>query len=294
MSRGLKPFIVKHSITNRDTKSVSLYFKDINQIQAKPIEKKQELELFMKYKNGCSISAEKIIHANLRFVITVAKQYDRGNPCLQLMDLVQLGNVGMLKAVEKYDPDSGNKFISFAIWYIRQSILSGLKDTSSKIRIPQNARNIQQKQEKFIEQYYAEYGCIPTEKEIAEELEVNENMIKDINKCAFQKSLDAPLTTEEGSSALSELLPSDRSDFSEAVFSDDVKLIVNSLLCKLTEVEQHAIKGFFGIDCYPKSLETLQKETQRTKEGLRQILKRAIRKMKIRTLNHKEQLIQFA
>lgn len=292
-SKGLRPFKVRPSITNRDSKSVSCYFNELNKSSSSPMSKEEEIDAFKKYKAGCQLSRQKIINSNLRFVISVAKQYDNGNPCLQLGDLISLGNIGMLKAIEKYDADSGNKFISYAIWYIRQSIISEMKNTSSKIRIPQNARIIQSKQERFIDEYYSKNGFIPSEMEISEALGTDEKNIRLLNKALYTKSLDAPISTIDGASNLSELIPNDDKKLIN-LFDNESAEILNNLLSILTEMEQYAIKSHFGLNGkIEKTLNTMATEKSRTVEGFRQILRRALRKLNTHVNSRDNELINF-
>lgn len=250
------------------------YLQDIKKVPL--LTREEELELTRKAKNGDERAKEKVVSANLRFVVSVAKQYQ--NQGLPLMDLIAEGNIGLLKAIERFEPESGNHFISYAVWWIRQSIMKALSEKSRTIRLPLNQVSTLFAVEK-IENNLTNEGENISVKKIAEKLNISDDKVSTIlNASSEIQSLDMPLSD---SAVFGDIIPDDSETPMDIALKMDVKDIVYSALSTLSEKEQKIIKLRFGLlDGKELSLLEVGKRFNLTKERIRQIEKRAIQKIK--------------
>ena len=256
------------------THKLEQYMRDISRIEM--IGPDQETELAMRIKEGDGQALNSLVEANLRFVVSVAKQYQ--NRGLELTDLISEGNIGLIKAAKKFDPTRGFKFISYAVWWIRQQILSGISQDSNTIRLPMNQVGLQIKASKKRQAFIQEYEREPTDEELAAIMET------DISKIS-----DLPLA-QNATVSLSKPLGDDDSQTLEDVVADtqapqvDGKLIRESLLKDLEEVmqvlgerERQVLVSSFGIGCPQMTLEEIGENMDLTRERVRQIKTRALR-----------------
>lgn len=272
----MKQIKITKSITNRDNLSLKLYFKDIYHYTPLTLEK--EIELSHKIKEGDKNALNQLVQSNLRFVITVAKQYQGQG--LSLADLINEGNVGLVKAAERYNGDKGYKFISYAVWWIRQSIIQAIYNTSRTIRFPVTQITKLTKINRAIERLGSEYGRTPTMSEISQELNLPEDKINEAliynNSCS---SIDVQLGDSENSATLGDMIPSYiKTD--EELNKEAKSQEINLVLSRLTNREQDIVKMFFGIGMQEFSLEEIGSKFGMTGERARQLKEQAIQKLK--------------
>lgn len=268
---------ITQSITNRDSQSFDKYLKDINPIGL--ITTEREVELANQIKEGSQRAQKELIEANLRFVVSIAKQYQgRG---LDISDLVSEGNIGLIKAAQKFDVSKGIKFISYAVWWIRQSILQSLADNSRMIRLPLNQINSLNKIRECQSKLEQELSRLPDSYELAEELGINHEKIElTMKSSGFVKSLDSQITDDEGGLTLEDTISSDSKTDSEMDYQS-LKLEIAQLLCRLSEKEKNVIEMSFGLS--GKSEMTLSEISEFLGVGterVRQIKKSALSKLK--------------
>jgi RNA polymerase primary sigma factor len=268
---------ITQSITNRDSQSFDKYLKDINPIGL--ITTEREVELANQIKEGSQRAQKELIEANLRFVVSIAKQYQgRG---LDISDLVSEGNIGLIKAAQKFDVSKGIKFISYAVWWIRQSILQSLADNSRMIRLPLNQINSLNKIRECQSKLEQELSRLPDSYELAEELGINHEKIElTMKSSGFVKSLDSQITDDEGGLTLEDTISSDSKTDSEMDYQS-LKLEIAQLLCRLSEKEKTVIELSFGLS--GKSEMTTSEISEFLGVGterVRQIKKLALSKLK--------------
>ena len=268
---------ITQSITNRDSQSFDKYLKDINPIGL--ITTEREVELANQIKEGSQRAQKELIEANLRFVVSIAKQYQgRG---LDISDLVSEGNIGLIKAAQKFDVTKGIKFISYAVWWIRQSILQSLADNSRMIRLPLNQINSLNKIRECQSKLEQELSRVPDSYELAESLGVTQQKVElTMKSSGFVKSLDSQITDDEGGLTLEDTISSDSKTDSEMDYQS-LKLEISQLLCRLSEKEKMVIELSFGLS--GKSEITLSEISEVLGVGterVRQIKKSALSKLK--------------
>lgn len=272
----MKQIKITKSITNRDNLSLKLYFKDIYHYTPLTLEK--EIELSHKIKDGDKNALNQLVQSNLRFVITVAKQYQGQG--LSLADLINEGNVGLVKAAERYNGDKGYKFISYAVWWIRQAIIQAIYNTSRTIRFPVTQITKLTKINRAIERLGSEYGRTPTMSEISQELNLPEDKINEAliynNSCS---SIDVQLGDSENSATLGDMIPS-YTKTDEKLNKEAKSQEINLVLSRLTNREQDIVKMFFGIGMQELSLEEIGSKFGMTGERARQLKEQAIQKLK--------------
>ncbi len=269
---------ITKQITNRDTKSLEKYFQEISKIDL--ITTQEEVDLTVKIRDGDEKALEKLVNANLRFVVSVAKQYQGKG--LKLSDLINEGNVGLVKAAKRFDETRGFKFISYAVWWIRQSILQAISEKSRMIRLPLNKIGTKAKIRKASIGLEQKFQREPSAEEIAEAMDVHVAKVKNAMKeSGTHLSLDAPLR-EESTFNLHEVLPSkleadpDKSLLEES-FSSDVAEILNQLPYK----EREVLKLYYGIGFKnPVSLTEIGEIFNLTRERVRQIKEKGIRTLR--------------
>jgi RNA polymerase primary sigma factor len=272
----MKQIKITKCITNRDNLSLKLYFKDIYHYT--PLTLDKEIELSHKIKEGDRNALNQLVQSNLRFVITVAKQYQGQG--LSLIDLINEGNVGLVKAAERYNGDKGYKFISYAVWWIRQAIIQAIYNTSRTIRFPVTQITKLTKINRAIERLGSEYGRTPTMSEISQELNLPEDKINEAliynNSCS---SIDVQLGDSENSATLGDMIPS-YTKTDEELNKEAKSQEINLVLSRLTNREQDILKMFFGIGMQELSLEEIGSKFGMTGERARQLKEQAIQKLR--------------
>lgn len=270
---------ISKSITNRESASLDKYLQEIGREDLITVE--EEVELAQAIKRGDRKALEKLTRANLRFVVSVAKQYQ--NQGLSLPDLINEGNLGLIKAAEKFDETRGFKFISYAVWWIRQSILQALAEQSRIVRLPLNQVGTLNKITKALQKFEQEHERKPSSSELARELDIAEDKISDTMKVAGRHiSMDAPFVEGEDNSLL-DVMPNEDSPNADSTLMDEsLAKEIDNVLGSLSEREAEIIKLFFGIgDNQEMTLEEIGDQFGLTRERVRQIKEKAIRKLRV-------------
>lgn len=267
---------ISSSITAR-TDTIDKYLSDISRMEL--ITPEEEVELAERIKRGDKEALQKLVNANLRFVVSVAKQYQ--NQGLTLSDLIEDGNMGLIKAAEKFDETRGFKFISYAVWWIRQSILQGIADQSRMVRLPLNQVGTLSKINRAISKFEQEHGRTPNEWEIAELIELPENKVSEaLMSTGKHTSYDAPF--EEGEEhTLLDVIPNGNTPASDSgMEKDSLKKDIDRALLALTPREREVIRKSFGLGCQEMTLEEIGEDMDLTRERVRQIREKSVRKLK--------------
>ena len=268
---------ITKSITNRESASLDKYLQEIGREELISVE--EEVELAQRIKKGDQIALEKLTRANLRFVVSVAKQYQ--NQGLSLPDLINEGNLGLIKAAEKFDETRGFKFISYAVWWIRQSILQALAEQSRIVRLPLNQVGSLNKINKAYSKFEQENERKPSPEELAEKLELPADKVADTMRVSGRHiSVDAPFVEGEDNSLLDVLVNSDSPNADKALMNESLIREIERALATLTERESDIIKLFFGIGCQEMTLEEIGERFGLTRERVRQIKEKAIRRLR--------------
>ncbi|AOH39871.1 RNA polymerase sigma factor rpoD [Tannerella sp. oral taxon BU063 isolate Cell 6/7/9] len=268
---------ITKSITNRESASLDKYLQEIGREDLITVE--EEVELAQAIKKGDRKALEKLTKANLRFVVSVAKQYQ--NQGLSLPDLINEGNLGLIKAAEKFDETRGFKFISYAVWWIRQSILQALAEQSRIVRLPLNQVGSLNKIGKVLSRFEQENERRPSAEELAEELDIPVDKITDTLKVSGRHvSVDAPFVEGEDNSLLDVLVNEDTPNTDGTLMYESLSREIDRALATLTERESDIIKMFFGIGCQEVTLEEIGDKFGLTRERVRQIKEKAIRRLR--------------
>ena len=268
---------ITKSITNRESASLDKYLQEIGKEELISVE--EEVELAQRIKKGDKEALEKLTKANLRFVVSVAKQYQ--NQGLSLPDLINEGNLGLIKAAEKFDETRGFKFISYAVWWIRQSILQALAEQSRIVRLPLNQVGSLNKINKAFARFEQEHERTPSAEELANELELPKEKVTDTLRVAGRHiSVDAPFADGEDNSLLDVLVNADSPNADRGLINESLAKEVERALEILTERESDIIRYFFGIGCSEMTLEEIGEKFDLTRERVRQIKEKAIRKLR--------------
>ncbi|OFX59265.1 MAG: RNA polymerase subunit sigma, partial [Bacteroidetes bacterium GWB2_41_8] len=239
----------------------------------------EEVELAQRIKKGDQAALEKLTRANLRFVVSVAKQYQ--NQGLSLPDLINEGNLGLIKAAEKFDETRGFKFISYAVWWIRQSILQALAEQSRIVRLPLNQVGSLNKINKAFSKFEQENERKPSPEELAESLELPAEKVADTLRVSGRHiSVDAPFVEGEDNSLLDVLINNDSPNADRALMMESLAKEIERALATLTERESDIIRMFFGIGCQEMTLEEIGERFGLTRERVRQIKEKAIRRLR--------------
>ena len=267
---------ITKSITNRESASLDKYLQEIGREELISVE--EEVELAGRIKNGDKAALEKLTRANLRFVVSVAKQYQ--NQGLSLPDLINEGNLGLIKAAEKFDETRGFKFISYAVWWIRQSILQALAEQSRIVRLPLNQVGSLNKINKAFSRFEQEHERKPSAEELANELGLDVDKVADTLKMSGRHvSVDAPFVEGEDNSLL-DVMPNDDSPIADrGLINESLSREIDRALATLTPREADIIRKFFGIGVPEKTLEEIGEEFHLTRERVRQIKEKAIRRL---------------
>lgn len=270
---------ITQTITNRESQSLERYFNEINKVDL--LTPDEEVELARRIRQGDAQALEKLTKANLRFVVSVAKQYQNRN--LSLNDLINEGNLGLVKAAQKFDETRGFKFISYAVWWIRQSIMQALADQSRIVRLPLNKTGALNKINRAYSELEQKYEREPTPEEISEILEMDlEEVTSTLRAGTRQISVDAPFSDEESNSLLDVLenkgtVATDQ----EVAYTDSLRVETSRALQGLTDREKAVVEMFFGINYeHPMSLEQIGEALDLTRERVRQIKEKAIRRLR--------------
>ena len=273
---------ITQSITNRESASLEKYLQEIGREELISVE--EEVELAQRIRKGDRKALEKLTRANLRFVVSVAKQYQ--NHGLSLPDLINEGNLGLIKAAEKFDETRGFKFISYAVWWIRQSIPQAIAEQSRIVRLPLNQVGWVNKISKVLNQFEQENERRPSIDEIAASVELPEDKIEDALKVNTRHiSMDAPLADGEENSLI-DILPNDDAPMADTeLVMESLRNEINRALLTLNERERLIIEAFFGINQPEMTLEEIGDKFGLTRERVRQIKEKAIRRLRHNTKN---------
>ena len=268
---------ITKSITNRESASLDKYLQEIGREDLITVE--EEVELAQAIKRGDRRALEKLTRANLRFVVSVAKQYQ--NQGLSLPDLINEGNLGLIKAAEKFDETRGFKFISYAVWWIRQSILQALAEQSRIVRLPLNQVGSLNKISNAFSKFEQENERRPSPEELADELDIPVDKISDTLKVSGRHiSVDAPFVEGEDNSLLDVLVNDATRIADRSLMNESLAKEIDRALATLTEIECEIIKMFFGIGCQEMTLEEIGDKFGLTRERVRQIKEKAIRRLR--------------
>ena len=272
---------ISKSITNREQGALDKYLADI--AKEPMITPDEEVELAQKIKMGDQIALDRLVRANLRFVVSVAKQYQ--NQGLSLADLINEGNVGLIKAAQRFDETKGFKFISYAVWWIRQAILQAVAEQSRMVRLPLNQVGFISRVKKtasYLEQLYQRK---PTIKEIADELDMPEDKIETALKVnAKEVSMDAPISSDDDMTFIDTMVPEDNYEADRQVMSESESAVVKRSLSVLNEKERKIIIYYFGLDSNKSyTLEEIAYMMDMTRERVRQVKDKALKKLRIRS-----------
>ena len=268
---------ISKSITNRESASLDKYLQEIGREDLISVE--EEVELAQRIRNGDQRALDKLTRANLRFVVSVAKQYQ--NQGLSLPDLINEGNLGLIKAAQKFDETRGFKFISYAVWWIRQSILQALAEQSRIVRLPLNQVGSLNKISKELSKFEQENQRRPSAEELANRLDIPvEKISSTISVSGRSISVDAPFAEGEDNCMLDVLTNDDSPMADSSLNQESLSKEVDRALNRLHDREREILKMFFGIGCQEMTLEEIGDKFDLTRERVRQIKEKAIRKLK--------------
>lgn len=265
-------------VTNRETPSLDKYLHEIGKEDL--ITAEEEVELARRIRNGDNVALEKLIKANLRFVVSVSKQYQ--NQGLSLPDLINEGNLGLIKAAQRFDETRGFKFISYAVWWIRQSILQALAEQSRIVRLPLNKIGCINKINKAFSELEQQYEREPSHLEIAQALELAPREVKNsIINSGRHISMDAPITQDEDTNLYDVILSKENQSPDKALLNDSLRKEIERTLSILTHREAEIIRMFYGLSGkQPHTLEEISEFFCLTRERVRQIKEKAINRLK--------------
>jgi len=279
---SMRQLKITKSITNRESQSLEKYLQEIGKVEL--ITPEEEVKLATLIKQGCQKSLDRLTKANLRFVVSVAKQYQ--NQGLSLPDLINEGNLGLIKAAQRFDETRGFKFISYAVWWIRQSILQALAEQSRIVRLPLNKVGLTNRIQKAFSLLEQQFEREPSAEELAEVLEMDiEEVSATLGINARHVSMDSPLSDGE-ENTLMDVMENPNAEKTDADLDhkESLKTEIDRSLKTLTERQKEVICYFFGIGVdHPMSLEDIGEKFNLTRERVRQIKDKAITKLKTST-----------
>jgi len=269
---------ITKQVTNRETTSIDKYLHEISRVDL--ITAEEEVILAQRIKLGDHDALVRLTKANLRFVVSVSKQYQ--NQGLSLPDLINEGNLGLIKAAQRFDETRGFKFISYAVWWIRQSILQALAEQSRIVRLPLNKIGVLNRVNKVIILLEQELGRTPEIEEIAEKMDIKISDIKDILKNANKHvSMDAPLIQDEENTMLDVMKHEDGPTPEKGLLYESLRKEIERVISTLTSREAEVLRLYFGLDGkYPLTLEEIGEKFDLTRERVRQIKEKAIKRLK--------------
>lgn len=284
----MKSFKITQSITDRKDASLGIYFKDVSKLSM--ITPEKEVELTKRIKLGDKAAANELVTANLRFVISVAKQYQ--NKGLDLVDLIQEGNIGMLEAAYKFDETRGYRFISYAVWWIRQSIMRAISEQCRTVRVPMSQVVNMSKINKMSEKFEQKNGRAPSMDEIEEETNLNRKKINMSLASTYRSvSLESPLRDEDVSCLL-DVLPNDNSESTDTTaLKSDLIIEIERILSKLSYREQDVLRMSFGIGVQAMSNDEIANRFGIGGERIRQIQHSAINHIRNKYKNELSELL---
>ena len=279
---SMRQLKISKSITNRESQSLEKYLQEIGKVEL--ITPEEEVKLAILIKQGDQKSLDRLTKANLRFVVSVAKQYQ--NQGLTLPDLINEGNLGLIKAAQRFDETRGFKFISYGVWWIRQSILQALAEQSRIVRLPLNKVGLTNRISRAFSQLEQEYERDPTAEELAFFLDIDSDEVSDtLSVAARHVSMDSPLSDGE-ESTLIDVLENTNAETTDRriAFNESLKKEIDRSLSTLTERQKDVIRYFFGIGIdHPMSLEDIGDHFHLTRERVRQIKDKALIKLRSTT-----------
>lgn len=271
---------ISKSITNRESASLEKYLQEIGHQDLLTAD--EEVELAQQIKKGDRKALERLTKANLRFVVSVAKQYQ--NKGLSLPDLINEGNLGLIKAAERYDETRGFKFISYAVWWIRQSILQAIAEQSRIVRLPLNQVGSVNRIARELNKFEQENERKPSVEEMADRIDLPEEKIAEAMKINMHHvSMDAPFADGEDNSLLDFLPNTDSPSTDNVLDQESLRTEIGRVLDVLNDREQKVIKAFFGIGMQEMTLEEIGDKYNLTRERVRQIKEKAIRRLRYNT-----------
>ena len=273
---------ITKSITNRESESLEKYLQEIGHEEL--LSTDEEVELAQRIKKGDRKALEKLTKANLRFVVSVAKQYQ--NQGLSLSDLINEGNLGLIKAAEKFDETRGFKFISYAVWWIRQSILQAIAEQSRIVRVPLNQVGSVSTINRMLSKFEQEFERRPSTDEISERVDIPEDKVDEAMMAnARHVSVDAPFVDGEDNSLLDVLINDDAPMADRQLVIESLRAEIATVLQTLNERERAVITAFYGIGQPEMTLEEIGNKYGLTRERVRQIKEKAIRRLRNNTKN---------
>lgn len=271
---------ISKSITNRESASLEKYLQEIGHQDLLTAD--EEVELAQQIRKGDRKALERLTKANLRFVVSVAKQYQ--NKSLSLPDLINEGNLGLIKAAERYDETRGFKFISYAVWWIRQSILQAIAEQSRIVRLPLNQVGSVNRIARELNKFEQENERKPSVEEMADRIDLPEEKIAEAMKINTNHvSMDAPFADGEDNSLLDVLPNTDSPSTDNVLDQESLRTEIGRVLDVLNDREQKVIKAFFGIGMQEMTLEEIGDKYNLTRERVRQIKEKAIRRLRYNT-----------
>ena len=284
----MKSFKITQSITDRKDASLGIYFKDVSKLSM--ISPEKEIELTKRIKLGDRAAASELVTANLRFVISVAKKYQ--NKGLDLVDLIQEGNIGMLKAAYKFDETKGYRFISYAVWWIRQAIMRAISEQCRTVRVPMSQIVNMSKINKMSEKFEQKNGRVPSMEEIEEETSLDRKKINMSLASTYRSvSLESPLRDEDVSCLL-DVLPNDNSESTDTTaLKSDLIIEIERILSKLSYREQDVLRMSFGIGMQTMSNDEIANRFGIGGERVRQIQHSAINHIRSKYKNELSELL---
>ena len=273
---------ITKSITNREGESLEKYLQEIGKEEL--LTGEEEVELAMRIRKGDQKALERLTKANLRFVVSVAKQYQ--NQGLSLPDLINEGNLGLIKAAEKFDETRGFKFISYAVWWIRQSILQAIAEQSRIVRLPLNQVGSMNKINQLLNRFEQENERRPSVDELSEKIDLPQDKIDEaLNISGKHVSMDAPFIDGEDNSLLDVLVNDNSPSADRQLVIESLRQEINKALKMLNERERNVVEAFFGINGPEMTLEEIGAKYNLTRERVRQIKEKAIRRLRNNTKN---------
>ena len=275
----MKPLKIQNCVTPRDSHSFEKYLQDINRYPL--ITPEDEVHLAEMYrKTHDNAYLEKLVNANLRFVVSVAKNFDRKS-VLSLEDLVNEGNIGLIRAAERFDPTRGFKFISYAIWWIRQRILQAINEQGALIRIPTNHANLYSKIMQASQRFMQTNHRQPTPEEIADMLDEKVTAVLNAVPANFPISIDSPRGDDEDNGTFGDTLSSpDEYNADHGMQNNDLSIELGRCMTTLSERDRSILQRAYGIGCEDEAIDRIAEEEHLTRERVRQIIDRALLRLR--------------
>ncbi|MCR4737524.1 MAG: RNA polymerase sigma factor RpoD/SigA [Bacteroidales bacterium] len=269
---------ISNSITNRDSASMERYLAEI--ARQPLLTPDEEVDLARKIREGDMQALDRLTTCNLRFVVSIAKKYQ--NQGISLPDLVNEGNMGLIKAAQRFDETRGFKFISYAVWWIRQSILTAIADQARVVRLPLNQVGTISKIKKELARLEQQYQRFPTVDEIAEAVDIPAYKVADLLRMnGFTQSLDAPVSTDDDTKMVDTYIPDNASGTDDTLMKESLATDVDVMLSDLPEKEKEVIRLFFGLNnTQEHTLDEISVQCQISRERVRQLKEKAIKRLR--------------